>query len=141
MPPLDPLSTNRGQISRCQNTRDHDEPTSPLDRLVAQCGTGVPYQMSDTVEAVICGKPSERKLERELGNRAHRSNRGDHRCRVEVPAEQGRDEVAETEEVETAGQDRACDTVQRGANPGDLWLVDGEMRSDWSVETLLNELL
>lgn len=141
MPPRDSLSTNRGQISRCEHTRDHDEPTSPLNRLVAQCGTGVPYQMSNTVEAVICGEPSQRELERELGNRAHRSHRCDHRCCVEVPAEQGRDEVAEAEEIETAGQDRACDTVQGGADPGDLRLVDGEMRSDWSVETLLNELL
>lgn len=97
--------------------------------------------MSDAVEAVVRGEESKGKFERKLRGRAHCSHRGDHCCCIKVPAEQGRDKVAESKNVEASRQHRAGDAVQRGADPGDLRLVDGEMRSDGSAETLLDELL
>ena len=56
-----------------------------------------------------------------------------------MQADVGSDEVKAAEGIEGAADDQAGDAVQRGEVPGDLRLVDGEMRSDGAVEALLCE--
>lgn len=56
-----------------------------------------------------------------------------------MPAEGGRSEVCESEDVETTAQSDTSDTVQTGEGPGDLGLVDGKMRGDGTLEALLDE--
>lgn len=41
-----------------------------------------------------------------------------------MDAEEGGYEVEEPEDVETAGEEGARDTVEAGENPGDLGLID-----------------
>lgn len=45
-----------------------------------------------------------------------------------MPAEEGRDQVGEAEEVEAAREDGAGDAVEAGQQPGNLRLVDGQVR-------------
>lgn len=68
-----------------------------------------------------------------------RYRRHDRRC-FKVPSQRRCGQVCETEEVETTAQDHGGQTVQRGPVPGDLGLVDGEMRGDWTLEALLGEV-
>jgi hypothetical protein len=48
-------------------------------------------------------------------------------------------EVGKAEEIEGAGEDDGGQTVEARAVPGDLGLVDGQMRGDGAVEALLGE--
>ena len=56
-----------------------------------------------------------------------------------MPAEDGRGQVADGEEVHGAGKGDTRDAVEGGADPGDLWAVDGEMRGDGAVAALGGE--
>lgn len=56
-----------------------------------------------------------------------------------MPAESGRGKVSGGPEVEGAGEGDTGDTVQGRANPADLGLVDGQVRSDGTVQTLLSQ--
>jgi hypothetical protein len=56
-----------------------------------------------------------------------------------VPAEGGRNQVERAVGVEATAEDAAGDTVQRRQIPGNLRAVDGEMRRDGAVQTLLSE--
>ena len=56
-----------------------------------------------------------------------------------MPAKERCDQVGEAKDVETAREDGARDAVQRRQVPRDLWLVDGEVGRDGTVETLFDE--
>ena len=53
-----------------------------------------------------------------------------------MPSEQGRDQVAEAEDVKGSREDGARDAVEDREVPGYLGLVDGEVRGDGAVEAL-----
>ena len=53
-----------------------------------------------------------------------------------MPTEQGGDEVAKAEDVETSREDGARNAVEDGEVPGYLRLVDGEVRGDGAGEAL-----
>jgi len=67
------------------------------------------------------------------------SDGGDHRLRLEMPASVWRCEVGESPQVEGSGNDDGGQTVKARGVPGDLRLVDGQMRGDGAVDTLLDE--
>lgn len=50
-----------------------------------------------------------------------------------------RSQVCEAEEVERDGDGEACHAVQRGEDPGYLWLVDAEVGRCWALFALLDE--
>lgn len=55
---------------------------------------------------------------------------------LQVPSEQRSGEVRGAEDVETAAEDGAGDSVEDGAVPGDLGTVDREMGGYGAVEAL-----
>jgi hypothetical protein len=56
-----------------------------------------------------------------------------------VPAEERRDEIRGPEGVDGARQHRTGEPVRDGQVPGDLGLVDGEVRRDGAVAALVGE--
>lgn len=95
--------------------------------------------MPETVDGVIYKWPSKRKLGRHLCNHRPRSYRRDEARRLEMPSRGRSNQICKAEEVKGAREDDARDTMQRGSDPGDLRLVDGEMGGDGAGETLLDE--
>lgn len=95
--------------------------------------------MPHAVETVERHRQRQRKLGQNL--RRHRPGRKgrSHALALQMPAEQWRDEVGGTEDVEAAGEDGAGNAVERGENPGYLWAVDGQMRGGGAVLALLDE--
>jgi hypothetical protein len=95
--------------------------------------------MAETVHAVVGEGEGEGALEEDLGKDGHGTHGSSHGGRLEMPSESGGDEISGGPEVEGAGEGDTSDTVQRGANPANLGLVDGKVGSDGAAETLLNE--
>lgn len=56
-----------------------------------------------------------------------------------MPSQQRGGQVGGTEDVEAAGEDAAGDAVEGGCVPGDLGLVDRQVRGDGTVEALGGE--
>lgn len=134
-PPL----TNKGVVQARHNRQPHNRPPSPDNRLILKPDTQVPRQMPQSIQAVE--EEGERKvgLETNRGKGGPSSDSRDHGLRLEVPSERGRGKVCEAEEVEGPGEHDAADTVQGAAIPGDLRAVDGQVRGDGALETLLGE--
>lgn len=95
--------------------------------------------MSNPIERMKRKRQREPKLDGHLGRQRQGSERGSQRRGFQVPAEEWRDQVADTEEVEGTGEDGARDAVQSRDVPGDLRLVDGEVRGDGPVEPLFDD--
>lgn len=95
--------------------------------------------MSQSVKAVECEGHRERELGRDLGDNRPRRERRRHGRRVQVPAEERRNEVRRAENVEAARQHGTSDTVQNGQDPGDLGLVDAQVRAARAVLALRDE--
>lgn len=83
--------------------------------------------MPHSVEAVEREGRSSHKLEASLRREWQRAERSGQGGRVEVPAEHRGGEVGKAKEVERHGDSEAGDAVERGQDPGYLWLVDGEV--------------
>ena len=58
---------------------------------------------------------------------------------LDMPAEEGRDEIGGAEDVETSAEERGGDAVCGTAVPGDLRLVNSEMGRDGTGEALFCE--
>ena len=56
-----------------------------------------------------------------------------------MPAERWGGKVGEAEDVHAATEHHSGDAVKGGADPGYLWLVDGEMGGNGPVPALLGE--
>lgn len=78
-------------------------------------------------------------LEEDLGHEREGTHGGDHGGRFEVQAESGGDEVGSSPNVQGAGESDTSDSVQGTADPADLGPVDGKVRGDRALKTLLNE--
>ena len=84
--------------------------------------------MPEPIETVVSKRKRKRKLSQNLERSRPGRKRSRHAGALEVPSGERRDQVRGAEDVEQAAQGRASDAVQRRAVPGDLGLVDGEMR-------------
>lgn len=91
----------------------------------------------------IPGMKGKGKGDRHLGGQLRSERPAGEACRqggsVEMPAEQGRDEVGGAEDVEAAGEDGAGNAVQPGQEPGYLRTVDLQVGGDGAVEALRGE--
>lgn len=81
----------------------------------------------------------QRHLRRDLHKQRPGGHRGRDRSGLEVPAEDGSDEVRDAEEVEGPGEDAPGDAVECGQVPCYLRAVDGEMGGGGTVLALLDE--
>lgn len=97
--------------------------------------------MPEAVDEVVGeGEAEEGELEQTLDEEGQGGGGGDEGGGLEVPADDGGDEVGGEVGVGGAGEDAAGDTGPGGGGePGLLDLVDAEMGSDGAVQTLLVE--
>ncbi|KAL9089668.1 MAG: hypothetical protein Q9165_005700 [Trypethelium subeluteriae] len=84
-------------------------------------------------------RPRDPHLQQELHRERPPGDSRRDRRRLEVPAKQRRDEVRGAEDVQAAREHRAGDAVQDRRDPGDLRLVDAEVRRDGPFQPLLLE--
>lgn len=95
--------------------------------------------MPEPIQTVVEEGKRKEGLQSHLGEGRPSSDSRDHRLRLKVPSECRRSEVCETKEVEGPGEHDAADTVESTAIPSDLRAVDGQVRGDGALETLLRE--
>lgn len=95
--------------------------------------------MPDSIERVESEGERKQSLGRELESHRPGGESGGEGGALEVPAECGRGEVGQTEEVESTGQGDSGDSVERGEVPGYLGLVDSQVGGDGAVEALFGE--
>jgi hypothetical protein len=95
--------------------------------------------MPQAVERVVGERQGDGNLGEDLERQGPGGEAGGHDGALEVPADGGRDQVQSAESVEGAREGDAGHAVQRGAVPGDLRLVDAEVRRDGAVQALLCE--
>lgn len=137
-PPFHP-SPKRSQSQRTNSTQTHHRPTSSNNALVLEIQRQIPNQMPNAIKRMERKGHRNNELQSSLHQQRQASKRRSHARRIQVPAEQGRDEICGTENVEPAGENAAGDTVQCGENPGDLGLVDCEVGRDGATFALLDE--
>jgi hypothetical protein len=92
--------------------------------------------MPQRIQAMKGEGPGQDGLEPDLGDHGPGRERRGQRGRLEVPAEQGRDEIGGAEEVEEPGQADAGDAVEAGHVPRDLRAVDAQVWRDGAVPAL-----
>lgn len=79
--------------------------------------------MTDTVDGVEDERPGDQELQATLERHGEGAEGSGERGRLEVPAEEGSDQVGGAEGVEAAGEDRTGDTCPDGAAEPCLALV------------------
>lgn len=97
--------------------------------------------MPNAVEAVESNGHSQAEFDQDLGQQWQRTKGSRNRRRFQMPADDGGNQVSGGIDIESARGDRASDTVQSTGVPGDLGAVDGQVRSDRAVQTLLRKNL
>jgi hypothetical protein len=132
---------HRRQPSRAHKRQPNDHPAGLVDVLVLQSPREIPHQVPDPVRAVEREGHGGEELERQLGRERQAAERRRHRARLQVPAEQWCNEVAEAEDVEGTAERAPRDAVHRRQVPGHLRLVDGEVGRDGTRQALLDEQL
>lgn len=137
--PAPPPHSNHRQNRRPRHRQPNNRPPGPLHLLITQLPPHIPHQMPDAIQPMIRKREGRCELGRDLQGHGPRGERRRHAGRLQVPAEQRRDQVGGAEDVEAPAEDRARDPVQRRAVPGYLRLVDGEVRGDGPVQALLDE--
>jgi hypothetical protein len=95
--------------------------------------------MPQSVERVVSKRHCNSELGEDLERQRPRGEAGGQHGALEVPADGGRNQVQDAEDVEAAAQGDTGDAVEGRAVPGDLRLVDAEMGRDGAVQALLCE--
>lgn len=138
-PPRNPTPSNHRQDRRPRHGQADNRPPRPLHLLVTQLPAHIPNQMPDAIEAMKRKREGSRELSGHLQRDGPSAKRRGHAGRLQMPAEQRRDQIRGAEEVEAPAEHRAGDPVQRRAVPRDLRLVDGQVRRHGPVQALLDE--
>ena len=129
----------KSEYQAAQDAESNNGPASNLDLLVGQAHASIPHQVSQAVEAVVGEREGGDKLGQDLKSSGPGSESSSKAARLEVPTKGRSDQVGETEGVESAVKSDAGDTVESGAVPGDLRLVDAQVRRDGAVQALLGQ--
>lgn len=132
---------NQSKTNSTGNAESNNSPASLDNHRVGKTTAKIPHQVADTVHGVVGERKGQSGLEEDLSHERESTHGGDHGGRFEMPAESGGDEVGSSPEVQGAGESDTSDTVQRTADPADLGLVDGKVRGDRALKTLLDEEL
>lgn len=94
-------------------------------------------QVLDAVQSVENKRPGQRHLDASLDDKRQASKSGGHRQGLEVPAGQGRDQVADAVGVQAAREEDARKTLPDGAaEEGLVFVVDLEVRAHGPDATL-----
>lgn len=111
-----------------------------LDVGLAEALGKVKDEVADAVDGVADKGPGEQELEGALGGDGEGAKGGGDGGRLEVPAQQGSDEVGGAKDVQAAGEDAAGDTRPDGAGEEGLaGVVDLQMRCYGSAAALGGE--
>lgn len=137
------LSLPRKGEADSRDERAGPDNPAPLDNLrLGEAEGEIVGQVADTVEEVEGEGPGDEELETTLGGEREGTESGDEGLALDVPAEEGRDEVGAKVDVESGRETTAGDTgPDGGAEPGLLHLVDCQVRGDGAAEALLCEKL
>ncbi|KAB8360923.1 hypothetical protein FH972_024655 [Carpinus fangiana] len=95
--------------------------------LVRDGQTQIPHQMPQAVQAVERKGQGRDCLGRQLQHNRPLCEASGQSGGGDLPAEEGRREVGEGEEIEAAGQGNTGDAVEHGGVPGDLGLAENAM--------------
>lgn len=116
-------------------------PASDLDLLVGDALAKVPHEMPEAVEAVECEGQADEELGQDLCGNRPCAKGGGQAGALEMPAKDGGGEVRQAEDVERAGEGDSSNTVEGRQIPGDLCLVDTQVRGDGAVQSLFGKNL
>lgn len=133
------IPLNESKRQRANYADSNHSPTSLLHLLVVDHARSVPRQMPEAVERVVGERQRNRSLRKNLERQRPGGEAGGNDGTLEVPADGRRDQVCGAEDVKGSREGNASDTVEGGAIPGDLGLVDAEMGCDGAVQALLCE--
>lgn len=132
---------NESQVQGANNAQTHYRPAALDNLLVGDAPSEIPHQMANSVQSVEGEGKRYGRLQKDLGDERESSKCSGQRGRLEMPAQSGSSEVGNREEIQRTRQDETGVTVQSTENPGDLRTVDGEVRRNGAVKTLLGEKL
>ena len=127
------------QHGAAHHRQRHHNPPGNLHLPIPEFPAGIPRQMPDAVPSMKRKRPRNPKLQDALAHGAEAAEPLRHGGRLEVPAQQWRNQVRGAEYVDAAREDAAGDAVEGGSVPGDLGLVDGEVGGDGPVAALGDE--
>lgn len=139
---LNRYDTRKSQESESKGAEDaqpHHSPTRLDDLLVGDSPTKIPDQVADSVEAVVGERKSHKTLEKNLGNNGKSSESSGHGGRLQMPAKQRRGEVCSRVKIQRTRKGESGNTVKTTADPSDLGAVDGKVRGNGTVQTLLRK--
>lgn len=121
------------------NAKANDSPARLDNGRVGQAAAQIPGQVADTVHAVVGERQGQGGLQEDLGSDGESGHSSNHGGRLKVQAKSRGGEVGSGPQVEGTGQGDTGDTVQGGADPADLGLVDSQMGGDRAVQALLSQ--
>jgi hypothetical protein len=119
-------------VQRRDNRQPYRRPPRPDNLRILEPNTHIPSQMPESIVAVVEKRERKEGLEAHLDRQRPRRHRRNHRLRLHG-------QVREAEQVERSGENDGGQAVEAGTVPGDLRLIDGEMRGDGALETLFGE--
>lgn len=139
LPPKRIPYLQNGQDGAANESQANDSPSGDGNLLVGDAHGKIPHQVPDAVEAVESERKADEELGRELGDNRPGAEGSGERGALEVPAQGGGGQVSEAEDVEGARHDDSGQTVEHRQVPGNLGLVDAEMRCYGTVQALFGE--
>lgn len=121
--PIFPLpESNQAQCTN--NTQPHHRPPTPNNRLIRKAASTIPNQMPNPINRMKCEWQRQQTLRRNLGHDWPTRKRRCHARTAQIPSDKRGDQVRGTENIESARENGARETVGDGEDPGDLPLVD-----------------
>lgn len=135
------LLQQEGKAQRQHGARTPDEVLVLLDGgLPEALGGGVVDEVLDSVDAVEDKGPGEDDLDAALYGKGQGGEGGGDAGGLEVPAGEGRDEVADRVGVEGAREEHAREALpDGGAEEGLVLVVDLEVGGDGTLQALLGQ--
>jgi hypothetical protein len=117
-------TSHKSQPQRRHRTNPHHRPPRPNNLLVRQLGARIPHQMSQPIESMVREWERHASLEEDFRHDGPGREGGCEGGALQVPPEQGGDEVGGAEDVDAPAEGGAGDTVEGTAVPGYLGAVD-----------------
>ena len=131
--------SQKRQPQRTHYTHSHNRPTRNNNLPIRQTRARIPQKMPQPIKTMV----RERKRQPGLDENLRQNRPGCERRRegraLEMPAEEGGDEVEGAVGVDHGGQGCARDAIEGAAVPGYLGAIDREMGGDGAVEALGGE--
>lgn len=143
-PKLDRLPTSKylnkpSQISRHPQTNANNSPPLSNNLSDPKPPPRIPNQMPNPINTMERKRPRNRKLQAALDQWTQAPKGCGQTRAIQVPSEEGRDQVRGPENVESARDQTACDSVEGRGEVVYLEPIDREVGGDGSVLALGDE--